>query len=417
MDDLYEQYVVAFVEECRRQKRIPTSYDAQARSFVFNDSQGNRLRVFLDNNFRHWLQSDAEARTEQLVRFVRSISETDRNASIDPKKLQAELMPGIRSRALISLMLIDSWRQGAPADNRTEMVWTQFCGELAACIISDHRDSISLLTRSNLDFAKLSFDEAMAHAITQLRTKMEAPEFIHDPRADGLFYCGNLEDYQSSMLLLTAGKDFEFPPLDGDAVALVPARNQFFVTGSRNETALRALLRLAEDAEQQEHFCSTMLLVWSGNRWEEFLFEAGTDEAIKQHQIALRQLSSDYNRQKQHLDCLHETHNSDVYVSEFLVCREDDRPGAEFSVTTLASGAPGTLLPEANQLSFVDQIIDPRTGQAQGVREIVNVAWSDAMDIAHNLFEPVPHLFPPRHRALGFPDHSMWNTLRMRAGK
>src|SRR5262245_2559437 len=294
--DPYEQFVVAFIEECKRQGRKPTSYDHQARSVVFNDPKGSHT-VFLENNFRIWSQADAKPRAEQLSRFVPSLWEAE--AAADPAKLPDELMPGIRSRVLIGDALIQNCIHGAPDGNANETAWAPFCGELVACVVRDRQDSMALVMRSNLDLAKLSFDQAMAHAMAQFRTKAPAPDFVPDPRAEGLYYCGNLEDYQSSLLLMTPGTDFELPPLNGDAVALVPTRNQFFVTGSHNRPALKLLLDVAEIAGQQGHFCSSALLVWHDGHWIEYLFEAGTNEAVKQRQLAITQLASDYDRQKE----------------------------------------------------------------------------------------------------------------------
>jgi hypothetical protein len=414
--DPYEQFVVAFIEECGRQGRKPTSYDQQSRSFVFGDPKGSSHTVYLENNFRAWCQGDPKARAEQLSRFVRSLGETEKEAAIDPANLPAELMPGIRSRALLSHALIQNWIQGAPEGTDNETAWTPFCGDLVACVVRDRQDSMALVTRSNLDSAKLSFDQAMAHAMAQFLAKARAPDFIPDPRAPGLYYCGNLEDYQSSLLLMTPAKDFRLPALDGDAVALVPSRNEFFVTGSRNRPALKALLDLAETAGQQPHFCSSAPLVWCDGHWVEYMFEAGTNEAVKQRQIAIAQLASDYDRQKELLDHLHKVQNKDIHVASFMVFQKKNQPGSEFSMATLASGAHGTLLPVADRLMFVDQIIDPQTGlTAKEPRDIVSVAWSDAMAVAGSLFQRVPNLFPPRHRSLGFPDADMWGKLRARA--
>jgi hypothetical protein len=272
------------------------------------------------------------------------------------------------------------------------------------------------MMRSNLDFAKLSFDQAMACAMAQFRAKAPVPEFEPVPRSAGLFYCSNLEDYQSSLLLMTPGRDFVFPALDGDAVALVPARNQFFVSGSRNRPALSALLNLAETAGRQPHFCSSALWVWRDGCWLEYTFEDGTGEAIKQRRIAVAQLASDYDHQKGLLDHLHQTQNKDIYVAEFMVYRKNDEDGSQFSITTLASGTNGTLLPAVDRLIFVDQIVNPQTGMAaEKAREIVQVAWSDAMVVAGHLFEPVPQLYPPRYRAVGFPDADTWSRLRTKA--
>jgi len=413
--DPYEQFVGAFLEECKRQGRKPTSYDHQTRSFVIGDREGFNHTVFLENSFRSWCRGSPKARAEQLSRFVRSLGEGE--IAIDPATLAAELMPGIRSRALPSDGLVQGWILGIPEGNDNETAWTPFCGELVACVVRDHQDSMTLVTRSDLDSAKLSFDQAMAQAMAQFRAK--APHFVPHPRAPDLYCCNNLEDYQSSLLLMTPGTDFKFPALDGDAVALVPSRNWFFVTGSRNRPALKALLDLAETAGQQPHFCSSALLVWRDGRWVEYAFEAGTNEAARQRRIAIMQLASDYDRQKEQLDRLHSSQDKDIYVAKFMVYQKKDQQGSEFfSVAALASGNDGTLLPVSDRLTFVvvDQIINPQTGRAEeGARDIVSVSWSDAMAIAGHLLQPVPNLYPPRYRSLGFPDADMWGRLRAKA--
>src|SRR5437867_4246648 len=157
--DPYEQFVVAFIEECGRQGRKPTSYDHQTHSFVFGDSKGSNHTVFIENSFRAWCQGTPKARAEQLSRFVRSLGETE--AGIDPANLAAGLMPGIRSRVLLSHALIQNWIQGAPEGNDNETAWTPFCGELVACVVRDRQDSMALVTRSHLESAKLSFEQAM----------------------------------------------------------------------------------------------------------------------------------------------------------------------------------------------------------------------------------------------------------------
>src|SRR5262249_89881 len=150
---------------------------------VFGDSKESNHTVFLENSFRVWCQGDVKVRAEQLSRFVRSIGEM--GAASDPANLAAELMPGIRSRALLSHGLIQPWIQGAPEGTDNEMAWTPFCGDLVACVVRDRQDSMVLVTRSRLDSAKLSFDQAMAQAMAQFRAKAPAPHFVPDPRVPG----------------------------------------------------------------------------------------------------------------------------------------------------------------------------------------------------------------------------------------
>jgi len=155
-------------------------------------------------------------------------------------------------------------------------------------------------------------------------------------------------------------------------------------------------------------------LVWHDGHWVKYLFEAGTSEALKQRRVAIAQLASNYNRQKELLDHLYGSQNKDIHVASFMVYQKKNQQGSEFfSVAVLASGADGTLLPVADRLTFVDLIIDPLTGRAaEEPREIVSVPWSDAMAVAGRLLEPVPNLHPPRYKSLGFPNAEMWDKLR-----
>jgi len=161
------------------------------------------------------------------------------------------------------------------------------------------------------------------------------------------------------------------------------------------------------------NFCSSMILQWVGDRWSEFHFEPGTANARRQRLISLDQVTVDYGFQKRLLDELHLKQGLDIYVSGVLVLQKQDKEAPVVTLTTLASGTTGTLLPHAERLSFGKQTIDPGTGLVQkGSDDIADVAWSEAMAIVGHLFEPVPYLYPPRFRALGFPDADAWPKLK-----
>jgi len=82
----------------------------------------------------------------------------------------------------------------------------------------------------------------------------------------------------------------------------------------------------------------------------------------------------------------------------------------------LNSGSQGSLLPAADRIAFGEQTVDPATGIASSqARDIVYVAWPDAMTIAGHLFEPVAGLYPARYRTLGFPDAGTWSALQRAA--
>jgi hypothetical protein len=413
--DPYEQFVVEFLEECIQQRRRPASYDQQDRSFVFDDPQKGQLTVFLDNCFRIWLERDAKGKADHLVRFVRAMADSKQETGTD--ELQTGLKPGIRARSLIGEMLIRSWSGSKAQDSTNEIAWSPLCGDIASILLFDRTDTMKPLWRSDLDRAGLTFEHAMAIAMANLRADVPAPVFEVHPQADGLFYSSNLEDYQSALLLLSPGKDFEFPQLDGDPIALLPSRNKFFVTGSRNLPGLGKLFDIAEAAREEEaNFCSARLLIWRSGQWDNFAVDAGSSEAGRQRLLEVRETAIDYLDQKNLLDQLYQAKKKEVFVSPVEVFQEDDQPGSAFSITFLPSGRRDTLLPVADRISLIDQIVDPRTGIAQTEpRDRIVVAWSDVMAVASGLFEAVPQLYPPRYRVLGFPDATTWQKLKAKA--
>lgn len=407
--DPYDQCVSEFIEECKRQGCVPSSYDHQARSFQFDDGDAGGRNVRVENLFAAWLPLDPHGRAEEVAHFVRSMDESAKTGAISPETLPDQLMPAIRARVLIGNALLQNWIAGAPIDATTEIAWLPFEGDLAACVMRDKQLTMTPMTRVNLAFADLPIDRAMTKALANFRARM--PEATFEPVGNGVFACTEFLDHQSALLLLEPGKDYTLPPIEGAPVALLPERNAFYVTGSANMAGVTTLLDLAQTARQRPHFCSSMLLQWAGGRWSEFHFDQRSAAGGRQRNISLEQLNVDYGFQKELLDRHHQLRGLDIFVAPLMIFQKEDDEFVSFAA--LPSAVIGTLLPVADRLSFVKQVFDPRTGEPrQGASDIVDLAWSEAMEIVGHLFEPVDHLYPPRLRAQGFPDADAWARLK-----
>jgi hypothetical protein len=234
--DLHAAFVQDFVAECRRQSLQQKSYDPQAHAFVFARADGGDLTVHLDNIFREWSTRDRNGRTALTARFVQSIVDMRAGSEISAEKLPGELMPGIRSHAQISNVMINNWIAGAPADDRNATAFVPFAGDLVACVLRDQPNSMAQMTRANLAVAGLSIEQAVQHAMANFRGRVPPPVF--QSLGDGVFGCNNLDDHQSALLLLAPGQDYPLPSIDGAPVAAVPSRNLFYLAGSANRAAL-----------------------------------------------------------------------------------------------------------------------------------------------------------------------------------
>ena len=157
----YEQFVRDFVTECQRQNIRPKSYDPQARAFVFKGDDDYEMTFHMYNMFGEWLSRNKDGRAELIVRFVRSAVEAIRNNAISPERLPGELMPGIRSRAQISNVLIKNWIAGAPPDDSSATAFLPLVGDLVLCALRDMLYGMSQMTRSNLAFANLPLKQAI----------------------------------------------------------------------------------------------------------------------------------------------------------------------------------------------------------------------------------------------------------------
>lgn len=411
----YEQFVREFTAECQRQNCMPKSYDPQACAFVFSRGDAGDMAFHLHNVFGEWGANDKSGKAELIARFVHSIDESCRNSTISPEKLPGELMPGIRSRAQISNLLIHNWIAGAPIDDSSATAFLPFAGDMVACVLRSLPYSKSQMAHANLSVANLSIEQAMDRAMANFRSALPSPVF--EPHGEGVFCCKNLEDHQSALLLLEPGKDYPLPPIDGAPIAIAPRKELLFVTGRANRPGLVKLLDIAADAHQMPHFGSSTILQWDGHRWVLLSIDDDADLAARQQEIAQLQSGRDYGSQKQLLDRYHQSLGQDIFVPNVMFYQRTCGPGM-IGLTTLGSGTTGTLLPRADRILFGKQILDPQTGLAQPKpADAVTVAWSDAIDIVGDLLEPVPYLHPPRFRALGFPQGDAWARLKAAAAR
>jgi hypothetical protein len=193
---------------------------------------GSDMTCQLHNVFGEWRSRSQDGRAELTTMFVQSLVEMRSDNTISPEKLPGQLMPGIRSNAQISNMLIQNWIAGAPTDDRSATAFLPFAGDLVACAMQDLPHSMSQMTHTNLAFANLTIERAMQHAMANFRSKLQP---LFEPLGDGLFGCNNFADHQSALLLLAPERDYLLPKIDGTPVAVVPTRNLFYLTGKREQ--------------------------------------------------------------------------------------------------------------------------------------------------------------------------------------
>jgi hypothetical protein len=183
------------------------------------------------------------------------------------------LLPLVRSRHYICLNLLSNQCAGAPPGNSAETAWAPFVGDLVTAVGFDHENAIGYVRRDNLDHLGVGLDTAFQRALDNFRKQAPRLAFLeigHGLPA-GVFHSESVSDYQSSMLLLP-NLFPQLPEGSGDLIVSVPGRNSMWITGSRNEAGISALLDIAEKSfDSVHHRCSTTLLRLRAETWTPFV--------------------------------------------------------------------------------------------------------------------------------------------------
>jgi hypothetical protein len=130
-------------------------------------------------------------------------------------------------------------------------------------------------------------------------------------------------DYQSSLLLMPE-RFPRLPESDGELVAMPRQRNLVWITGSKNEKGISALLDIAEVSFSiAAHRCYATLLRRNGKGWAVFRLEVNVDLQKKHDRVMRKQDALNYSQRKQALERLHAARNEDVGVMDLIIDESD----------------------------------------------------------------------------------------------
>lgn len=401
-----DQLVIDLVEELKRRGIQGGTYDHQEYSLTVAGK-----KIGFGNLFLEWRLRGRRDKAELVKRFLDGILQVE--TPLATYDVAAEkLVPLVRSRSNICLWLLESQCGGAPMGNAAETAWAPLVGDLVTAVGLDRDNGIGRMARANLEHLGVALDTALERALANFREQAPRLVFVQVghgmPR--GVFHSDSASDYQSSMLLLPD----RFPRLsegDGDLIAMVPGRNSMWITGSRNEAGISALLDVGEKSlSSVAHRCSTTLLRLESGKWVSFGPDSNESLVRRYRTLVKKQNATDYALQKSVLDQLHRVRNDPTYVAQFNLSFKGD---ASRSWAAWASGVDSMLLPRAEFIVFVEQILDG-TGRAIGSKRSIEVAWESAYPLVQNLMDEVPDLYPFRYRAGRFPDAAVLAELERR---
>jgi hypothetical protein len=354
---------------------------------------------FLDNVFaetREMSPADREARIAALTMAFRRRDVPSEWASIAPR-----LAPVLRATSLVAAI-----PDPRKAIGYAELITRPFLPFLKACLVVDDAGTMSFVQAEQIAASGLSLDDIFALANANLATlDAEHGVALYDASVPyPIWHVAHDDSYQSSRLLLPGWLAAFGGKVHGRPIAIVPTRDQMFVSGDADARAIERLLVTAERefAASTRHVSPAIYTVAADGSVIPFIAPAAHALHARTRVAHYKLAIYEYAQQKEVLDRRLAREGKDVFVASL---RGVESPKAgPLSFTTWAERTD-SLLPVADAVAM---------GRAGG-GESIFVPWGALIELASPWIRVEPGSDPPRMRTSGWPDQATMGRLAARA--
>ena len=365
----------------------------------FSLKVGDGATVFLGNVYANYCSASRSERQSLIAEFVAAAASIPGLPSIpsDFASVKPSLMPVIRDASYFSMVRLMNSKNGKD-DPEVEVLVKHLAGGLVVGLAYDTELNITSINRNSFEQWGVSLEEAFKTAKDNLWERTD-PERIAGQA--GVYWGQWADSYDSSRILLT--ELIYRLSVDGDPVAFVPNRDQFWVTGTNDLAGLTAILKGgAESHFKQGHPLSPDLYVLVDGTWKVFVPE---DQSLRDLWMTIkrRRDALDYSQQQQLLNEIHEIQKIDVFVASYKIYERKD--GSAYSACVWSNGVDSSL-PQAENIAFLVDIEN---------QEHFMVPWEAAASVVGSLLEQEADLTPVRYRARHFPSAEQLGRLRQLA--
>jgi hypothetical protein len=181
-------------------------------------------------------------------------------------------------------------------------------------------------------------------------------------------------------------------------VAMVPTREQLYITGSDDELGLKMMAELAGQALGGPYTLSGVPLILNDREWEDWIPPEDHPTHCQFHKMATAWLGSLYSEQKQLLDAFHQRQGVDVFVASYSAVEKTD--GDVVSYCVWGEGLDA-LLPVTRKVAFMKYGHEGPVALGE---------WHRVVEAAGDLMEPTDH-YPTRFRVRCLPDDTVLATI------
>lgn len=348
--------------------------------------------IFLDNAHANYCKASKPERKAIIQRVCATWrSRTEIPSDFDTAR--PFLLPLIRDVSYSDLVKLDLISKNVDI-SKFDCPTRPLFGSLVVGLAYDTEDSIQQVNVSTFSQWKVAFEDVLTEARDNLRDRTDPSSITEE--VPGLYRGRWSDSYDSARILLT---DLIYRvPVFGEHVAFVPNRDQLWIAGVRNDSALQAMLKIGEEAHFRPYPISPDLFVLSNGNWHVY----------RPDQPALLQLSDslkrrreavDYNQQKDALDAINSAQGVDVFVASYLIFEKGN--GNRYSACVWSKGID-SLLPKTDRICF---LVDKDS------KNYISVQWEHAFPIVSGLMQD-HGITPKRYRVRSFPNEEQLAKLR-----
>jgi uncharacterized protein YtpQ (UPF0354 family) len=366
------------VERALRSAGLSEGLEYDEESFCF---RGEQTSINLENVYQEFRSLPRGERQSVIASVVQTVGTMKEELPDSWEAARDTVMPVVRSQAYYHLFSLQLRLEGSEQRMQPRHL---IADAVAVDIALDRESSIAILPEGTLADWEISFDEALDHAVSNLRRRSGQPM---EELQGGLFSGQWGDSYDSSRILIP---DLLYRhKVKGNPVVMAPVRDWLLLTGDRDEGGLAAMAELAAEALEHSRWVTFQMLRHTDAGWD--LFAPPNPAAATLRRLQLKERATDYNQQKEILDAIHERDGREVFVPSFIGIA-DEESGETLSTCFCVLGVEN-LIPEVDTVSFADPLAAPDENA-----DIEPLAWQEAVARLGELVQPVEELWPPRHR-------------------
>ncbi len=265
-----------------------------------------------------------------------------------------------------------------------------FVEDLEIGIAYDTEYSMARIANNTLEKWGISFEEALAIAIDNLRAKSLKP---WKPLLDGVFVSDFGDYYDASRILLP---DLLYRlPIAGNPVVMIPSRAVLLVTGDRNDVGMAFVAATADRVLQEPRNLSPLMLCHDNGSWNTHMPKSAE---VTLSLLRVRTALGDYNSQQAMLKQQFERQGIDIFVASFQAFQQTDS-GKAVCQCVWTEGVH-SLLPKTDSI----MLFRPST------KEKALLPWAKVAELCGHLMTPTSHL-PVRYEVKAFPSLEIFAEL------